>query len=96
MNFVFVDIPLLVLVTKIDKVCSDVDKDVEEVFFSNAVKKTVDKVSDVIAIPRSHVLPVKNYEKEEQLKYTRHGSFKTGSSVLSRFSGKPILNKSTF
>lgn len=67
MNFVFVDIPLLVLVTKIDKVCSDVDKDVEEVFFSNAVKKTVDKVSDIIAIPRSHVLPVKNYEKERTL-----------------------------
>lgn len=67
MNFVFVDIPLLVLVTKIDKVCSDVDKDVEEVFFSSAVKKTVDKVSDVIAIPRSHVLPVKNYEKERTL-----------------------------
>ncbi|XP_052678117.1 interferon-induced protein 44-like [Crassostrea angulata] len=61
------DVPLLVLVTKIDKVCSDVDKDVEEVFFSNAVKKTVDKVSDIIAIPRSHVLPVKNYEKERTL-----------------------------
>ncbi|XP_034306903.2 interferon-induced protein 44-like [Magallana gigas] len=61
------DVPVLVLVTKIDKVCSDVDKDVEEVYFSNAVKKTVDKVSDVIAIPRSHVLPVKNYEKERTL-----------------------------
>lgn len=64
MNFVIVEVPLLVLVTKIDKICRDVDKDVEEVFFSNAVKKTVDKVSDAIAIPRSHVLPVKNYEKE--------------------------------
>lgn len=61
------EVPLLVLVTKIDKVCRDVDKDVEEVFFSNAVKKTVDKVSDVIAIPRSHVLPVKNYEEERTL-----------------------------
>lgn len=61
------EVPLLVLVTKIDKVCRDVDKDVEEVFFSNAVKKTVDKVSDVIAIPRSHLLPVKNYEKERTL-----------------------------
>lgn len=84
----------LVLATKIDKICSDVDKDVEEVFVSNTVKKTVDKVSDVIAIPRSHVLPVKNFA--EQHKYTRHESFKTGSSVWSRFSGKPILNKSTF
>lgn len=67
MYFVIVDVPVLVLVTKIDKVCSDVDKDVEEVYFSNAVKKTVDKVSDVIASPRSHVLPVKNYEKERTL-----------------------------
>lgn len=87
MNFVFVDIPLLVLVTKIDKVCSDVDKDVEEVFFSNAVKKTVDKVSDVIAIPRTSGKELRKREDSaEQLKYTRHGSFKTGSSVLSRFS----------
>lgn len=50
MNFVFVDIFFLVFVMKIDKVCSDVDKDVEEVFFSNVVKKIVDKVLDVIVI----------------------------------------------
>lgn len=73
MNFIIVDVPLLVFATKIDKICDNVDEDVEEVFFSNAVKKTVDIVSDAIAIPRSDVFPVKNYDREnsaEQHKYT--------------------------
>uniref|UniRef100_A0A8W8M3R3 TLDc domain-containing protein n=1 Tax=Magallana gigas TaxID=29159 RepID=A0A8W8M3R3_MAGGI len=68
------DIPLMVFETKIDKVCSEVDKDVEEVFYSETVKTSVDKVADVIAIPRSHVFPIKNYEKE--------GSLQTGISIL--------------
>lgn len=73
-NFVFLDVPLMVFETKIDKVCSDVDKDVEEVFYSESVKSSVDKVADVIAIPRSHVFPIKNYEKE--------GSLQTSISIL--------------
>lgn len=73
-NFVFLDVPLMVFETKIDKVCSDVDKDVEEVFYSESVKTSVDKVADVIAIPRSHVFPIKNYEKE--------GSLLTSISIL--------------
>lgn len=72
--FVFLDIPLMVFETKIDKVCSEVDRDVEEVFYSETVKSSVDKVADVIAIPRSHVFPIKNYEKE--------GSLQTGISIL--------------
>lgn len=64
----------MVFETKIDKVCSDVDKDVEEVFYSETMKTSVDKVADVIAIPRSHVFPIKNYEKE--------GSLQTGISIL--------------
>lgn len=73
-NFVFLDVPLMVFETKIDKVCSNVDKDVEEVFYSESVKTSVDKVADVIAIPRSHVFPIKNYEKE--------GSLQTSISIL--------------
>lgn len=33
-------------------------------FTSSLVKDAVNKAADIIAIPRSHVLPVKNYEKE--------------------------------
>lgn len=73
-NFVFLDVPLMVFETKIDKVCSEVDRDFEEVFYSETVKSSVDKVADVIAIPRSHVFPIKNYEKE--------GSVQTGISIL--------------
>ncbi|XP_056000062.1 interferon-induced protein 44-like [Ostrea edulis] len=61
-------IPLLVYITKIDKVWPLVDKDVTEVFFSRPVEEMVNKVADVIAIPRAHILPVKNYENEGCLK----------------------------
>lgn len=33
-------------------------------FTSSLVENAVNKAADIIAIPRSHVLPVKNYEKE--------------------------------
>jgi hypothetical protein len=52
------------LVTKIDKVCSYVEEDVSTVFQSVAVQELVDTVSNIFGVPRSHVLPVKNYEKE--------------------------------
>ncbi|XP_062590725.1 interferon-induced protein 44-like [Saccostrea cucullata] len=61
-------IPLLVYVTKIDKICPMVDKEISDVFFSRAVEEIVNKIADVIAIPRAHVIPVKNYEKEDCLK----------------------------
>ncbi|XP_045177399.2 interferon-induced protein 44-like isoform X2 [Mercenaria mercenaria] len=54
----------VVLVTKIDKVCSHVEEDVFTVFQSVAIQELVDKVSDIFGVPRSHVLPVKNFEKE--------------------------------
>jgi hypothetical protein len=34
------------------------------VFQSVAVQELVDTVSNIFGVPRSHVLPVKNYEKE--------------------------------
>lgn len=37
-------------------------------FMSSVVEDAVNKAADIITIPRSHVLPVKNYEKESQLK----------------------------
>ncbi|XP_045177429.2 interferon-induced protein 44-like [Mercenaria mercenaria] len=54
----------VVLVTKIDKVCSHVEEDVSTVFQSLAIQELVDKVSGILGVPRSNVLPVKNYEKE--------------------------------
>ncbi|XP_052678093.1 interferon-induced protein 44-like [Crassostrea angulata] len=61
-------IPQLAFLTKMDKICETVNKDVSKMFTSSVVEDAVNKAADIIAIPRSHVLPVKNYEKESQLK----------------------------
>lgn len=59
--------PQLVFLTKMDKVCKLVEKDIGNVYLSEVVQSAVSRVADVIGIPRSHVLPVQNYEKETKL-----------------------------
>ena len=44
------------------------NNDVRNTFKSSAVRDAVNKVSDITGLPRSHVLPVKNYESETELK----------------------------
>lgn len=53
--------------TKLDKICPDVNDDVKNTFTSTAVRDAVEKVADVMGLPRAHVLPVKNYESETKL-----------------------------
>uniref|UniRef100_K1RB26 Interferon-induced protein 44 n=1 Tax=Magallana gigas TaxID=29159 RepID=K1RB26_MAGGI len=60
-------IPNVVYLTKLDKVCPVVDEDVRRVYHSQACKQALETAADVIGIPRGHVFPVKNYEKESQL-----------------------------
>ncbi|KAL3875143.1 hypothetical protein ACJMK2_038071 [Sinanodonta woodiana] len=57
-------LPRVVLLTKIDKLSKTVQDDVSKVFMSKEVKEAVDKVSQMIGIPRGNVLPIKNYENE--------------------------------
>ncbi|XP_065936897.1 interferon-induced protein 44-like [Magallana gigas] len=57
-------IPHLVFLTKIDKLCKLVEKDVSKMFVSRVVEDAVNNAAEVMALPRSQVLPVKNYEKE--------------------------------
>ncbi|XP_062573687.1 uncharacterized protein LOC134235570 [Saccostrea cucullata] len=59
-------IPQIVYLTKLDKICPFVDDDVRRIFNSEACKQAVDKAAEVIGLPRSHIFPVKNYEKETQ------------------------------
>ncbi|XP_062575974.1 uncharacterized protein LOC134237848 [Saccostrea cucullata] len=59
-------IPQIVYLTKLDKICPFVDEDIRRIFSSEACKQAVDKAAEVIGLPRSHVFPVKNYEKETQ------------------------------
>nr|XP_034306897.1 interferon-induced protein 44-like [Crassostrea gigas] len=57
----------LVFLTKIDKLCNLVEKDVSKTFKSRDVEDAVNNAADVMALPRSQILPVKNYEKETTL-----------------------------
>eukprot|EP00105_Crassostrea_gigas_P032065 XP_011454941.1 PREDICTED: interferon-induced protein 44-like [Crassostrea gigas] len=63
-------LPQVVFLTKLDKICPDVHIDVKNTFTSIAVCDAVEKVADVMGLPRAHVLPVKNYESETRLKTT--------------------------
>lgn len=57
-------VPLKIVLTKIDKICCKVDEDTSQVFKSSAIKQQVEDVSQLLGIPRNHVLLVKNYESE--------------------------------
>ncbi|XP_062573039.1 interferon-induced protein 44-like [Saccostrea cucullata] len=61
------NIPQVVYLTKLDKVCRKVDEDTSNMFYSPAVRDTVNKVADVMGLPRGHILPIKNYENETSL-----------------------------
>ena len=52
------------LLTKIDRVCEITDEDLSQVFHSPTIQETVDRVSQIMGLPRSHILPIKNYESE--------------------------------
>ncbi|XP_046567344.1 interferon-induced protein 44-like isoform X2 [Haliotis rubra] len=60
-------IPQVVILTKVDKACPHVEEDPGTLFYSPAVSELVEQVSQLIGLPRAHVLPVKNYEKEMEL-----------------------------
>ncbi|KAH3817365.1 hypothetical protein DPMN_118898 [Dreissena polymorpha] len=60
-------IPRAVLLTKVDLACKDVASNVINVFNSKKIEDAVDKASNLLGLPRNHVLPVKNYETEIEL-----------------------------
>lgn len=57
-------VPQVVLLTKIDKICETTGKDLSNVFYSSVIEEMIDRVSQIMGLPRSHILPVKNYEAE--------------------------------
>ncbi|KAL3875142.1 hypothetical protein ACJMK2_038070 [Sinanodonta woodiana] len=61
------DVIHVVLLTKVDKVCHNVENDLSFIFKSGLISDLVDKVSQVMGLPRGHVLPIQNYEKELEL-----------------------------
>uniref|UniRef100_A0A673VZC4 Interferon-induced protein 44-like n=1 Tax=Salmo trutta TaxID=8032 RepID=A0A673VZC4_SALTR len=55
------DIPQVVLLTHVDQVCHVVQEDVKFVYSSRILQE---KVAEVVGLPVSYVLPVKNYSSE--------------------------------
>ncbi|XP_062610577.1 interferon-induced protein 44-like [Saccostrea cucullata] len=62
------NLPQVVLLTKLDKICPEVEEDIKNTFSSSAVSDAVVRVAEIMGLPRGHVLPVKNYESETKLK----------------------------
>uniref|UniRef100_H2ZMU3 Uncharacterized protein n=1 Tax=Ciona savignyi TaxID=51511 RepID=H2ZMU3_CIOSA len=60
-------IPIIVLVTKIDKACEHTRGDVSLVYRSSTIQHLIAQASNKIGIPVSHILPVKNYTHEIEL-----------------------------
>uniref|UniRef100_A0A3B3Q9K4 Uncharacterized protein n=1 Tax=Paramormyrops kingsleyae TaxID=1676925 RepID=A0A3B3Q9K4_9TELE len=64
----FVEVPLMVLLTKVDKACPLVEKDLKNVYRSCYIKGLV--MHQSLGIPALYVLPVKNYSHEIELNDT--------------------------
>ncbi|XP_070576467.1 interferon-induced protein 44-like isoform X2 [Ptychodera flava] len=60
-------IPLIVLLTKIDTACPYVNRDLAFVYRSKYLREKVEEISYKLGLPRSSILPIKNYECELEL-----------------------------
>uniref|UniRef100_A0A3B3R1A8 Interferon-induced protein 44-like n=1 Tax=Paramormyrops kingsleyae TaxID=1676925 RepID=A0A3B3R1A8_9TELE len=61
----FSDVPLVVLLTKVDKTCPILEKDLKKVYRSCYIKELVS--FRCLGIPVTNILPVKNYSNELEL-----------------------------
>ncbi|XP_062611391.1 interferon-induced protein 44-like, partial [Saccostrea cucullata] len=61
------NMPQVVLLTKLDNICPDVEEDISNTFTSTTIAKAIKKVGEIMGLPRGHIFPVKNFEKETKL-----------------------------
>ncbi|XP_066532489.1 interferon-induced protein 44-like isoform X2 [Hoplias malabaricus] len=54
-------IPQLILLTHVDQVCDAVKEDVKNVYSSRTLREKMQKAAELVGLPLSYVLPVKNY-----------------------------------
>ncbi|KAK5852526.1 hypothetical protein PBY51_006380 [Eleginops maclovinus] len=78
------DIPQVAILTKIDEVCPEIQKDIKNVYKSKELKEKMEKVSGAVGVPMNCIFPVKNYSKELDL------DSDTDALILSAL--KPILD----
>ncbi|KAM9703516.1 interferon-induced protein 44-like [Menidia menidia] len=58
------DIPQLVILTKIDMTCPEVEKDIKNVYKSRHLKEQMEQFNVDVGIPMNCIYPVKNYHEE--------------------------------
>ncbi|XP_038649659.1 interferon-induced protein 44-like isoform X2 [Scyliorhinus canicula] len=61
------EIPQIVLLTKVDKECILLDNDLENVYRSDLIEEKVLEVGNQLAVPVSNIIPVKNYWSNHDL-----------------------------
>ncbi|XP_051744061.1 interferon-induced protein 44-like isoform X1 [Ctenopharyngodon idella] len=57
-------IPQVVVMTKVDKACPLVNKDLRKIYTSKKIKEKMELCSTKIGVPLSNIFPVKNYHEE--------------------------------
>ncbi|KAM9495811.1 interferon-induced protein 44-like [Clarias gariepinus] len=57
-------IPQVILLTHVDQVCPAVQDDLKHIYSSQTVKDKMQKAAELVGLPLSYVLPVKNYVSE--------------------------------
>ncbi|XP_053387980.1 uncharacterized protein LOC128551257 [Mercenaria mercenaria] len=60
-----IGVPVMVLLTKIDKLCERIDTDITFCYKSEALMKAVYKAAQLFKVPESYVFPVQNYTECE-------------------------------
>ncbi|WAR29763.1 IFI44-like protein [Mya arenaria] len=68
-----VGIPIVVILTKIDKLHEEIEDNLADIFKCQEIKAVVDQVSETLGIPPNHVFPVKNYHSEMETEVDMHG-----------------------
>lgn len=55
-------IPRILILTKVEQLCDEVEKDITKMFRSLKIKETVETASEIYAIEKASIHPVVNYE----------------------------------
>ncbi|KAM9346586.1 interferon-induced protein 44-like [Symphorus nematophorus] len=58
------DIPQMVILTKIDKACREVEENTEKAYYNKYLKEKVEVLSNMLGVPVNCIFLVKNYDKE--------------------------------
>ncbi|XP_069036211.1 interferon-induced protein 44-like isoform X1 [Lepisosteus oculatus] len=87
-----IDIPQAVLLTKVDKACPLVGKDVRKVYRSKYIKSQIERFHQISGIPVNCILPVKNYSEEISLNDDIDVLALTALLQILRFANGHLLN----